>query len=152
MPLKLDLKTGEKMIINGAVLENVGNNAQMLVLNKASILREREILAQQDAVTPASRVYFELQCAYIFRENRDEHLKRYEAFLKDYLQACPSAQEIGDTIGGHVEKGDLYRALKATRPLITHEMNTFEQFRQSVGKLAEISEDGEADAAAQGTP
>lgn len=151
MPLKLDLKTGEKMIINGAVLENVGNNAQMLVLNKASILREREILAQQDAVTPASRVYFEIQCAYIFRESRDEHLKRYASFLRDYLQACPSAQDIGDTIGGHVENGDLYKALKATRKLITHEMNTFDQFHQSVGKLAEISEEGEADSAAQGS-
>ena len=30
MPLKLDIKSGEKMMINGAVLENVGPNAKIL--------------------------------------------------------------------------------------------------------------------------
>ena len=91
MPLKLDFKHGEKMIVNGAVMENVGSNAQLLVHNKASIMREKEILSNQEAATPASRVYFELQCAYIFRETRDEHLARFNQFLKDYIDACPSA-------------------------------------------------------------
>ncbi len=52
MPLKLDLKCGEKMIVNGAVLENVGPNAKILIHNLATVLREKEILTQDDAATP----------------------------------------------------------------------------------------------------
>ena len=96
MPLKLDFKHGEIMIVNGAVIENVGSNAQLLVHNKAAILREKEILTQSEAATPASRVYFELQCAYIFRETRDDHLKTFRNHLKDYVDACPSATDIAD--------------------------------------------------------
>ena len=66
MPLKLDLKAGEKMVINGAVLENVGPNAKILVHNQAMILREKEVLTEDICATPASRIYLALQCAYMF--------------------------------------------------------------------------------------
>ncbi len=147
MPLKLDFKHGEKMIVNGAVMENVGSNAQLLVHNKASIMREKEILSNQEAATPASRVYFELQCAYIFRETRDEHLARFNQFLKDYIDACPSAADIGENIQRNVADGDLYKGLKATRNLISHEVKTFDAVNKGIDKLNNMADEADSDAA-----
>lgn len=148
MPLKLDLKCGEKMIVNGAVLENVGPNAKILIHNLATVLREKEILTQDDAATPASRVYFSLQCAYMFDDAREEHLKNFARYLKDYLQACPSATEIADGIKSHVDSENFYKALKASRNLIAHEVRTLDEFNSGMNKLSEIAAEAEKDEAA----
>lgn len=146
MPLKLDLKGGEKMIVNGAVLENVGPSAKILVHNMASILREKEILSQEEASTPASRVYFSLQCAYMFPESRAEHLKKFEAFLSDYLMACPSASEIGNEIRKFVTDQALYKALRASRNLILHEVKTLNAFNEGMSKLNGLAAEAEKEA------
>ena len=147
MPLKLDLKCGEKMIVNGAVLENVGPNAKVLIHNLATVLREKEILTQEDAATPASRVYFSLQCAYMFGEAREEHLKNFNRYLDDYLVACPSAIEIAEVIRGHIENENFYKGLKSSRNLIAHEVRTLDEFHSGMSKLSVIAQDAEREAA-----
>lgn len=147
MPLKLDLKCGEKMIVNGAVLENVGPNAKILIHNLATVLREKEILTQEDAATPASRVYFALQCAYMFDDAREEHLKNFHRYLKDYLNACPSAAEIADVIRGHIENENFYKGLKSSRNLIAHEVRTLDEFNSGMNKLSQIAHDAEQEEA-----
>ena len=141
MPLKLDLKVGEKLIINGAVLENVGQNAKLLVRNLAAVLREKEILTQNEAVTPASRTYFSLQCAYIFSETREQHLSKVDQFLNDYVDACPSAETIANGIRSHVEKAEYYKAMKAARKLIAHEIATLSNFESGLNRLADTSDE-----------
>ncbi len=145
MPLKLDIKAEEKMIVNGAVLENVGPGAKILVHNMASILREKEILSQEEAVTPASRVYFSLQCAYVFPQGRDDHLIRFKQFLDDYLVACPSAADIGEEINKHVADQQYYKALRASRKLIAHEAKTLSAFNAGMEKLSAIAADADSD-------
>ena len=66
MPLSIDFKAGDKIIINGAVIENLGSNSTISIHNEAAILRGKEVLSAEDSTTPASRIYFTLQCAYIF--------------------------------------------------------------------------------------
>ena len=92
MPLKLDFKAGEKLVINGAVVENVGGNAKLLVHNESAIIREKEILTQAETNTPAARVYFALQCAYMFPRHEEEYLATFREFLGDYIKAAPSAK------------------------------------------------------------
>ena len=71
MALVVHLKKGAQIIVNGAVLENVTGRAISLALkNDATILRGDDILSPDAAVTPASRVYYALQCAYLFKERR----------------------------------------------------------------------------------
>ena len=43
-----DFKNGEKMIINAVVIENVGPTAKLLIRNRANILREKEILSEEE--------------------------------------------------------------------------------------------------------
>src|SRR3990167_3367404 len=57
MALKLTLKPGEKIAINGAVIVNGDRRTEFLVENRASILRETDIMRAEEATTPARRVY-----------------------------------------------------------------------------------------------
>lgn len=141
MPLKIDFKCGEKLVINGAVLENVGPNGKLLVHNRANILREKEILKQEECVTPAARVYFALQCAYIFPNNAAHHLKLFEQFLSQYVHACPSAKTIADEISGNVAAGEIYRGLKASRRLVAHEIETLNQFNEAMARMLDESDE-----------
>lgn len=121
MPLLIDLKPGEKVIVNGAVIENAGTNTKIRVHNEANILRQKEILTSEDIATPSSRVYYCLQCAYIFQEKREYYLELFEGFLTDYVGACPSALGIATEVRDAVAAGQYYKALKTSRKLLKHE-------------------------------
>jgi len=136
MPLKLDFKAGDKMIINGAVIENIGSNASLLIHNEAAILREKEVLSESETATPAARVYFALQCAYMFPDKKDHYISVFKQFLNDYVTAAPSSKELGDKILAHVENKKYYNALKLTQKLIGHEHQVFDSFRESLAKEA----------------
>jgi flagellar protein FlbT len=132
LPLKLDLKTGIKMIINGAVVENIGPNTKLLVHNDSAILREKEVLSDADTKTPASRIYFALQCAYMFPLEQEEHLETFRNYLNDYITALPSANEIGQEILEAVDAGQLYKALKKTQKIIHHESDIVQAMKDSI--------------------
>ncbi len=121
MPLMIELKGGEKIIVNGAVLENAGSTASLRVLNESSVLRQSEVMTEAEAVTPAGRVYFCLQCAYLFPEKRDEHINMFAGYLEDYLAACPSMLEEGKQLVEMVKGEQFYRGLKLARKLLKHE-------------------------------
>lgn len=145
MPLLIDLKLNDKIIINGAVLENAGPSAKLLVHNQAAILRGREILAEEDARTPASRIYFSLQCAYIFPSKQDHYLGLFHTFLADYLAACPSAAPIVETIRSEIARGRIYKALKETHKLLAHEQMLITRFNEA-NDISVADEDGSAGA------
>ena len=139
MPLKIEIKSGDKLVVNGAVMENVGSNATLLFLNEAAIIREKEILSQSETSTPASRVYFALQCAYMFPEKKGDYLEAFEELLDDYVKACPSAQPIGEKIKEKVNKGNLYQAMRAVHELVLHECEVFDQMNLDIeSKLHEM--------------
>lgn len=135
MPLLIDLKPGEKVIINGAVIENAGANTKLRIHNESNILRQKEILPNGDIATPAARVYFCLQCAYIFPEKRDHYLDLYRSYLAEYLAACPSASDIGTEINEAVASEHYYKALKASRKLLKHEAQVLGQYLEAAEKL-----------------
>ncbi len=121
MPLTLKLKNGQKVIINGAVIENSGPPATMVVHNTANILRDKDVLTEHEAKSPASLVYYALQCAYLFEDNRVEFLERFEQLLRDYVEAAPSATPLAIDILTLAGQGDLYGALRTARKLREHE-------------------------------
>lgn len=141
MPLLIDFKSGDKIIVNGAILENAGSNSKILVHNQAAILRGREVLSEGDAVTPAARTYFALQCAYIYPNQQDEYIEKFKAFLQDFLLASPSSSAIGDEIVKAVEDQKLYKALKATHKLINKELEIFRSLEEGVVKVTQDLED-----------
>ena len=141
VPLKIDFKSGEKMMINGAVVENGGPNAKIVVHNQATILREKEVLPIEESATPASRVYFALQCAYMFTDKQDEYLELVEKYLSEYIEACPSATPIAEKIRGEIASENYYKGLKAVQDLIDHEQNTLASFNLEMEKLSAAGHD-----------
>ena len=65
LPLKLSLKPGEKFVLNGAVVQNGDRRTVLLLQNKASVLREKDIMQPEEVVTPARMIYFPIMMMYL---------------------------------------------------------------------------------------
>jgi len=123
MPLKLSLKPNERFVVNGAVLQNGDRRAVMLLQNKASILREKDIIQPEDANTPARRIYFPIMMMYLDPAEAgglyDEFVLRLHEFMgairsTDILKECVS-------LSREVMAADYYKALIRCRKLLTYE-------------------------------
>lgn len=121
MSLKITLKPHERMIIAGAAITNGGATASLIIENKVPILRKKDILKEEDATSPAKRIYFVIQLMYLDHENRAIYQGRYWDLIRDFVKAAPSSKGIIDEINGDVMKGQYYAALKAAGRLIRHE-------------------------------
>lgn len=139
MPLLIDFKTNDKIIINGAVLENAGPHAKILVHNQAAILRGKEIMTEDEAQTPAGRVYFALQCAYIFPQKEEHYLSMFKKFADEYAEACPSAQPIIDAIESDINRSRAYKALKKCQTLIEHEAQVLTRLQENLEKQQNLA-------------
>ena len=137
MPLKLEMKQGDRIIINGAVLEAASPHTKIVVHNQASILRGKEILTEEQAATPATRVYYALQSAYLFPEHAEEYLNQFWMFVDQYAEACPSASDIVDEVKDNAYEGKLYPALKASQKLILHQQGVLKDLERAVEEFSE---------------
>lgn len=126
MPLRIKLPARERIIINGAVIENAGDATTIVLHNRADILRRKEVMSEDEANSPAKRVYYAFQCAYMFEEERERYTLVGLDFLREYADAAPSARPISDKIRAQIDKGRLYNALRGTQDLIEHERERME--------------------------
>ncbi len=121
MPLTINLKPGEKLIVNGVVVQNSHHAAKLLIHNEAALLRQKDIIAEPEANTPARRIYFAIQCQYLFPNKSDVYLPLIHQFSKEFSEAAPSTLPLVQKITEEVNAGQLYQALKSARQLISRE-------------------------------
>ncbi|MGF1641967.1 MAG: flagellar biosynthesis repressor FlbT [Rhodospirillales bacterium] len=122
MALVINIKKGQQIIINGAVIENVtGKTVSIAVKNEASILRSSDILTPDSALTPAGRVYYALQCVYLFPDRREDYLRHFKELIGSYGRAAPSSGPIIEAVCASVVEQQYYAALKKAQELIAHE-------------------------------
>jgi flagellar biosynthesis repressor protein FlbT len=62
--LILELKQGESMILNGAIIR-FKTRTRLELNTQARFLFGKQIMREEDAISPASRAYYALQQAYI---------------------------------------------------------------------------------------
>ncbi|MCR9220795.1 MAG: flagellar biosynthesis repressor FlbT [Alphaproteobacteria bacterium] len=146
MPLRIKLPAKERIIVNGAVIENAGDATTIVLHNRADVLRRKEVMSEAEASSPARRVYYALQCAYMFDEERPRYAQHARQFLHQYLEAAPSAGELAEKIEGLIAEGKLYNALRATQSLIEHE----DERLQAIGIKPDQPSDAAEDAAEEG--
>lgn len=121
--LVLKLKAGEALIINGAAIR-FRTRAVIDLPSRADILYGKQILAPDQATTPARRLYAALQSAYVTQsEERARHLALAIAFAREFAEATTSAtlRTILFDIERDALAGRFYPALKACRVVIAHE-------------------------------
>jgi len=128
MPLTINLKPRERLIVNGVVIENSGPAAKLLIHNNAALLREKDIVTEEQANTPARRIYFSIQCQYLFPTKGEVFLPIIEKFLAEFEEAAPSTAALIAEIRSQVAEGQFYRALKSAKQLIVREQEIMNEF------------------------
>ena len=68
MALVIDLKPHEKILIGEAVITNDKQRTRLHIAGDAPILREKDVMQEDDAQTPCERIYFLIQCMYLARK------------------------------------------------------------------------------------
>lgn len=131
MALSLTLKPREKIFIGGAVVQNGQTKAELTILNDVPILRQKEILHEQDADTPCRRIYLAVQQIYMDEANQATYLKLLGELMQDVAQAAPSTVSRLHRIGELVSGGQYYHALKAVKQLINYESELLKNAGQS---------------------
>jgi flagellar biosynthesis repressor protein FlbT len=125
MPLKIELKADERVILGDCIVTNQGPRTRLLIEGKAPILREKDILTAERADTPAKRIYLALQLTYTSRDG-EEHRATYFKLIREMLENVPGARPLIDSINNRILTGDLYKALKEARKLIAYEKDRSE--------------------------
>jgi len=121
MALIIDLKPSEVIIICTALVTNdAGKSARLHIEGDAPILREKDILREEDANTPCKRIYLALQLMYLSPDPRPMH-KIYFDLVRDVQVAAPSTNALLMKINDHLLDDRYYKALKEARHLIEYE-------------------------------
>jgi len=121
--LVLELRPGEAMIINGALVR-FRTRSRVELVAKARFMFGKQIMSPEQADTPARRIYFALQTAYVGEEQeRKDGLASAHELIAAFKLATTSAlaREILDRAEAAAAGDNCYLALKLTRRIINHE-------------------------------
>ena len=123
MPLKLSLKPGEKFVLNGAVVQNGDRRGVLILQNKASVLREKDIMQAEDANTPARRIYFPVMMMYLDESGATKFHEEFVRRLNEFMGAIRNPDMLADcvAISKHAMAREYYKALMLCRKLIEYE-------------------------------
>jgi flagellar protein FlbT len=123
MPLKLSLKPGEKFVLNGAVVQNGDRRGVLMLQNKASVLREKDIMQAEQANTPARRVYFPVMMMYLNELEAAQVFPEFTSRLNEFMSVIRNPKILADclNISRCVMSKDYYKALMLCRKLIEYE-------------------------------
>ncbi len=121
--LILELRQGEVMVVNGAPIR-FRTKTRLELTAHARFLFGKQIMAPDEADTPARRIYFALQSAYIGTdEERPVGLATARELCDRFKEATtsPLAREILDRAIAAAENDQCYAALKLARRIMRHE-------------------------------
>src|SRR5665213_2089743 len=120
VPLKIELKPGERLILGGCVVTNDGRRTRLAIEGAMPVLREKDIMTARQANSPAKRLYLAVQRMYTSKRT-PENYADYRALIRGIAAAVPCAKALIDSINNRILTGELYEALKETRKLIAYE-------------------------------
>ncbi|MFN7114302.1 MAG: flagellar biosynthesis repressor FlbT [Alphaproteobacteria bacterium] len=120
MALIIDLKPSERIIIGTALITNDENRTRLHIEGAAPILREKDIMREQEATSPCKRIYFTIQLMYLAADAKPIH-ETYFDQIRDIQNAAPSTAPHFMKINDFILNGQYYKALKEARHLIEYE-------------------------------
>lgn len=120
MALIIDLKPQERIIIGNALITNDASRARLHIEGQAPILREKDIMREEEATSPCKRIYLTIQLMYLAADPKPLH-EIYFQQVRDIQTAAPSTTPMFLKINEHILDGHYYKALKEARNLIAYE-------------------------------
>ncbi len=120
MALVIDLKPGEKILIGTAVITNDAQRTRLHISGEAAILREKDVMREEEADTPCKKIYFLVQCMYMSPNPREYH-KKYFELVKEIQLAAPRTAFFFLAINEKIISDNYYKAMREARELIKFE-------------------------------
>ena len=121
MPLKITLKAGERMVIDGAVIRNGETPAAFTIENRVPLLREKDILTPKGAHTVCRKIYYLVQLMYLDKTGAVAHHAAYWKLVHPLVEAVPNTLGLVDQISKQILAGEFYKALKLAKKLMVYE-------------------------------
>lgn len=116
--LRISLKSGEKIFINGAVLR-VDRKVSLEFLNDVTFLLENHVLQPEQATTPLRQLYFIAQMILINPEGKEQSTAMFRKSVSMLLTCFENDEILAELkrVDGLVATGRAFDALKAIRGL-----------------------------------
>jgi flagellar protein FlbT len=116
--LRISLKSGERIFINGAVLR-VDRKVAIEFLNDLTFLLENHVLQPEDATTPLRQLYFIAQMILINPEGAEQSTAMFKKSITMLLTVFENQEILAELkrIDAMVSSGRAFDALKAIRGL-----------------------------------
>jgi flagellar protein FlbT len=124
MPLKLTLKPNEKVLIGTAVLTNAGSKTEIIIQNNVPVLREKDIITEENADTISKKIYFIVLNMYVDPKNESEYHSIYFKLINELMDIAPNTEILAMImeISQKILEGEHYIALKACKKLLNYEL------------------------------
>jgi flagellar protein FlbT len=120
MALIIDLKPQERIIIGNALITNDKTRTRLHIEGDAPIMREKDIMREEDAISPCKKIYLTVQLMYLSTTPQDLH-ELYFKQIKDIIDAAPSTTPYFMRINDYILAGHYYKALREAKELIAYE-------------------------------
>ncbi len=132
-PIRISLRAGERIFVNGAVLR-VDRKTSIEFLNNVVFLLEQHVMQEEEATTPLKRLYFTVQKLLIEPANgfniRQEYYRRHLELLDAY-EGTEIAERLGE-VRALINTGRNFEALKRIRALFPLEEEILRERAQAV--------------------
>lgn len=114
--IRLSLRAGEKIYINGAVLKT-DRKVSLELLNDATFLLENHVLQPDETTTPLRQLYFAAQMILIELALREQARNTFAQMLKGMFAAFKDAEILNalKLVDELVHNGRVFEALKTIR-------------------------------------
>ncbi|SHF26550.1 flagellar protein FlbT [Kaistia soli DSM 19436] len=123
MPLKLELKAGERVLLGDLVIVNQGGRTRLCIEGDAPVLRERDMMAPEAANSLPKRLYLAMQSMYLSRD-ASRFLPEIARLTREIVDAEPGFRPFVEAIERQLHSGQLYRAMREVQRLILHDVDT----------------------------
>ena len=137
--LRISLKAGERIFINGAVLR-VDRKVAVEFLNDVTFLLENHVLQPEQATSPLKQLYFIVQMMLINPEGAEQAMVMFRKSVVMLLSCFKTDEVLTELkhIDGMVTQGRAFEALKAIRALYPIEEQILNTSAMPAGTIEQI--------------
>lgn len=123
-PMRISLRAGEKIYVNGAVLR-VDRKVALELINDVAFLLESQVMQVADATTPLRQLYFIVQLMLMSPHDVDEAKSVYREHRCALLTVTENADVLEglDAVEDLIEAKRYYDALRKIRGLFDIELS-----------------------------